>query len=67
MPQNKKKVLSDEIGKSDENKSKLEVEDPSQISQHLNEDQMKIFLEELMNLMDRKDKERLNSQEAKIL
>ncbi len=67
MPQNEKKGLSVEIGKSDENKPKLEVEDASQISQHLNEDQMKRFLVELMNLTDRKKKAYTNSQEAKII
>jgi hypothetical protein len=45
MPQNQNKVLSDEIGKSDENKPKLEVEDPSQISQHLNENKMNKMVE----------------------
>ena len=45
MPQNEKKGLSVEIGKSDKNKPKLELEDPSLISQHLNENKMNKMVE----------------------
>jgi hypothetical protein len=34
--------------KPKKSQKKIEVEDPSQIAQHLNEQQMKVFLEALM-------------------